>query len=168
MKRILGGELDLGIVAQKPDHPRLHATLIGHEDLCLVLPAHFATDHIDLPRLNALGLVAHPDAFAYADDLFSLNFPEDYTGADQLKIRTSVNQIGQIPIPVARGLGYTILPKSGVDAYPHPQDLKVIRLPKRKQHALWMISQKGRSQFARIMAVTADIERSAQSLSPEP
>jgi DNA-binding transcriptional LysR family regulator len=164
VKDVLSGDLDLGIVAQDPDHPRLQASLIAQEELCLVLPANCAKDKIDLTRLNALGFVAHPDGFAYADDLFSLNFPQEYVGIDQLKIRTFVNQIGQIPVPVARGLGYTILPKSGVDAYPRPQDLAVIALPKCRRNALWIIAQQGRARFARIQSVQSLITGAARSL----
>jgi DNA-binding transcriptional LysR family regulator len=161
---VLNRDLDLGVVAENAKHPRLHASPLVNEEICLVVPAKFALDTFDFQRLDELGFVAHPDGFAYADDLFSLNFPDDYKGADRLNIRTSVNQIGQIPIPVARGLGYTILPKSGVEAFPNQKDISVIQLPKRKYHALWMISHTGRSKFARTAAVKRLVERATASL----
>lgn len=157
--RVLNGDHDLGVIAENVVHPRLQATQLAREELCLVVPATFAAEDLDLHRLNDLGFVAHPDGYAYADDLLALNFPDEYRGADRLKVRTFVNQIGQIPIPVAQGLGYTILPKSGVDAFPDQQDLAIFQLPQRRYHALWLISRRGRSNFARIAAIRDLIER---------
>lgn len=161
---VLSGELDVGIVAQKPNHPRLSSSLLVEEELCLVLPAQIPDTTLTLATLDDLGFVAHPDGFAYADELFSLNFPETYKGADRLKIRTFVNQIGQIPLPVAEGLGYTILPRSGVDSYARPNDLKVVSLAQKRHHELWLIAQPGRARFARIAAIIRLIQNVALSL----
>jgi DNA-binding transcriptional LysR family regulator len=161
---VLNGDLDLGVVTDPADHPRLRATPLAREELCLVLPATVSASGLDLNRLNDLGFIAHPDGYAYADDLLSLNFPGDYQGADRLRVRSFINQIGQIPIPVAQGLGYTILPKSGVEAFPRQQDLRIIPLPKRRYHALWLISRPGRSQFARIAAIRDLMEAATASL----
>lgn len=161
---VLDGALDLGVVAEPISHPRLDAVELAREELCLVVPRSFAGQDLDLQLLNQLGFVAHPDGYAYADDLFSLNFPKDYKGADRLRVRTFVNQIGQIPIPVARGLGYTILPKSGVDAFARKQELAIIQLPKQRYHDLWIISRKGRSKIARVAALSGSIRRAATAL----
>lgn len=161
---VVSGDLDLGIIAEKPNHARLHATPCAREELCLVLPVAQASGDWNIARLNALGFVAHPDGFAYADDLLSLNFADDYTGADRLKVRTFTNQIGQILLPVAQGLGYTILPKSAVEASPHRADLAIYPLQQRRFHDLWLISRRGRSTFARITAVTDLITEATQSL----
>jgi DNA-binding transcriptional LysR family regulator len=161
---VLNGEFDLGIVAEPINHPRLDAIELAREALCLVVPRSLAGQHIDLHRLNELGFVAHPDGYAYADDLFSLNFPKDFKGADRLRVRAFVNQIGQIPIPVAEGLGYTILPKSGVDAFARKQELAIIQLPKQRYHDLWMISRKGRSGIARVAELSNSIRHAATAL----
>lgn len=161
---ILDGDFDLGITAEQIDHPRLDTAKIAREELCLVLPRSFAGQELDLDRLNELGFVAHPDGYAYADELFTLSFPQEYKGADRLKIRTFVNQIGQIPMPVAQGLGYKILPKSGVDAFVRKQDLATIQLPMRRFHDLWLISRKGRTEFARVAALSALIRRKTATL----
>lgn len=161
---LLEGDLDLGVVSERTDHPRLRMTPLAREELCLVLPAKLAVDELDLEHLNDLGFVAHPDGFAYADDLLSLNFAEDYMGADHLRIRTFVNQIGQIPIPVAQGLGYTILPRSGVEAFPNPRDLSIFQLPNRRYNDLWLVTRQGRSQFARVAAIKELMESVTKSL----
>ncbi len=161
---VLSGDLDLGIIAEQVDHPRLDAIKFAREELCLVVPLSFASQDLDLQRLNELGFVAHPDGNAYADDLFALNFPYDYKGAKRLKVRTFVNQIGQIPVPVAQGIGYTILPKSGVDAFAGKKDLATIQLPKRRYHDLWIISRRGRTEFARVAAMSDLIRRTKVAL----
>lgn len=157
---VLTGDIDLGVVAEKPNHPRLYATPLIHEEICLIVPSRFASDTFDFLRLDELGFVAHTDGFTYADDLFSLNFPDDYKGADHPKVRTSINKIGQIPIPAAQGLEYAILPKSGVEAFPNQQDISFIQLPERKHHALWMISHRD----ARTAAVKRLVEHTTKSL----
>lgn len=164
LNSVLNGEFDLGIVSEAINHPRLDAMELAREELCLVVPRSFKGQKLDLHMLNQLGFVAHPDGYAYADDLFSLNFPENYKGTDRLRVRTFVNQIGQIPIPVAQGLGYTILPKSGVDAFAGKQELAIIQLPTQRYHNLWMISRKGRSEIARIAALSDFIIQTAKDL----
>ncbi|WP_050526230.1 LysR family transcriptional regulator [Pseudorhodobacter aquimaris] len=161
---VLAGDLDLGVTSEQVENPRLDAVKIGREELCLVVPRSCRAGGLDFQDLDALGFVAHPDGYAYADDLFSLNFPKDYKGSDRLKVRTFVNQIGQIPIPVALGLGYTILPKSGIDAFVAKQDLAIIQLPKPRFLDLWLISRRGRASFARIAALSALIDGAAKAL----
>ncbi|KIN63535.1 Transcriptional regulator, LysR family [Sulfitobacter noctilucicola] len=161
---VLSGTFDLGIVAEPTSHPRLDAQDLTREELCLVVPRSFAGRQVHLPMLDELGFVAHPDAYGYADDLFSLNFKDTYKGADRLRVRTFVNQIGQIPIPVAQGLGYTILPRSGVDAFAGKADLAIIQLPKRRFQDLRIISRKGRSDIARVAALGKLITRAAVAL----
>ncbi|MDV7141721.1 LysR family transcriptional regulator [Tropicimonas sp. TH_r6] len=149
---VLEGRFDLGVIAEDPRHPRIEAQRIGQEELCLVLPA--GTDGpVRFDDLEALGLVAHPDVFGYINDLFPLNFPDAFSGADRLHIRTQVNQIGQIPAPVARGVGYTLLPRSGFSAFSETDRLNFASLPERRYHELWAISHRGRTPSARLKRI---------------
>ena len=128
---ILAGTLDLGVVTAVPDMPRVQATPLSQEELCLVLPATFNAADLTLQKLD------------------------DYRGAEHLRLRSFINQIGQIPLPVAQGLGYTILPRSGVEGFAHRDALAVHTLPQRRFHDLWLIARKDRAAFARV-AATAD------------
>jgi len=159
---VLEGRFDLGIADHKPDHPRLDAVHLGKEELCLVLPADTVTTDLDFQTLENLGFVAHPDGFAYADELFSLNFPDEFKGSDHLRVRTFVNQISQIPSPVAHGIGYTLLPRSGLNAYPGTDRVRVAHLPKSRHHDLWMVFRRGRALPARISHI-ADLIKSVAS-----
>ena len=151
---VLKGVFDLGIVGRYPSHPRLDAEHLGQEELCLVMPADAKTGPILFPDLEVRGFVAHPDGFGYANDLFSLNFPDEFTGSDRLRIRTYVNQIGQIPTPVAHGIGYTLLPLSGVAAYPERDQLIIVPLPHRRRHDLWLVFRRGGHLPARTKRIT--------------
>jgi DNA-binding transcriptional LysR family regulator len=173
-ERIIAGVLDrhfdLGVVGHKPDHPRLDAIRLGVEELCLLLPAGEVLGEISLVNLDARGFIAHPDGFAYADELFSLNFPGDFKGADRLHVRAFVNQISQIPAPVAHGIGYTLLPRSGVDAYSDRDKVQIVPLPQSRSHDLWLIFSRGRQMPARIPPVSDTIRVVAEGLcaSPDP
>ncbi|SOH93969.1 DNA-binding transcriptional regulator, LysR family [Monaibacterium marinum] len=160
---VTSGSVDLGIADHMPAHARLQGDRIGYEDLCLILPMGVA--HPDsLAELQALGFIAHPDGYAYADALLATNFPTEYSGADRLWQRSFVNQIGQIPEPVARGLGYTILPRSGVDAHPARDKLQVATLTNLVRHELWLIQRKARILPARARRVQAVITSALAAL----
>ena len=161
---LLEGRFDLGVLGADPDHPRLEATHLGREELCLVLPADSADKPVSFSDLEDRGFIAHPDGYGYADDLLRLNFPYDYPGADRLSVRGSVNQIGQIPAPVAKGVGYTLLPRSGVEAFANKASLSVFPLPKRRWHELWLVMRRGRCLSARARHARDIIEEAAGQL----
>lgn len=165
---VLEGRFDIGVVSQEPSHPRLAASHIGREELCLVLPAVAPSDapetQIRFADLDARGLIAHPDGFAYAEELLGLNFPRDFAGSDRLRLRGFVNQIGQIPMPVAHGVGYTLLPRSGVDAFPLKARLRIETLPKRRYHELWLVARRGRQMSARLTRVAQEVRSVAATL----
>lgn len=161
---VLEGRFDLGIVGLDPGHPRLEASRLGREEVCLVLPASYANKAVSFEGLESLGFVAHPDGYRYADDLFSLNFPGAFTGADRLRKRAHVNQIGQIPALVAQGLGYTLLPRSGVAAFAHPEQLFIAPLPQRRFHDVWLISLRGRPLSARVRRMVGLVSEVAETL----
>lgn len=164
---VLEGRFDLGVADHDPRHPRLDAEHLGQEELCLVVPAGAMAAPIGFQALEELGFVAHPDGFAYADDLFSMNFPEEFQGSDRLRIRTFVNQISQIPSPVAHGIGYTLLPRSGVNSYPDKDKLHIAPLPSGLRHDLWMISRRGRTLPARVARIADLIQSVSENLANE-
>lgn len=145
---VLDGSLDLGVTSHPPVHPRLEGARAGQDALCLLLPKDHPTPRC-LADLDALGFIAHPDGYAHADDLLGRNFPTEYRGADALVRRSFVNQVGQIPEPVLRGLGYTILPRSGVDTFRDKSLLSIADLAHPVRHDLWLIQRKNRVPAAR-------------------
>ncbi|MCZ4298038.1 LysR family transcriptional regulator [Henriciella marina] len=162
---VLDGQFDLGLLSHDPDHPRLSANLIGREELCLILPAADMPEGVTFAGLEARGFIAHPDGFAYANDLFSLNFPDEFQGADRLRLRGYLNQMSQIPAPVADGAGYTLLPRSGVDAFRQPERLAVASLPRQIHHELWLVQRRSRPLSARLQALASVMRELARNLS---
>ena len=160
---VLDGGFDLGVIGADPRHPRLDARRIGQEELCLLLPKQAGADP-EFEMLESLGLIAHPDVYRYADDLFPPNFPGDYVGSDRLRLRSSVNQISQIASPVAEGVGYTLLPRSGLAAFPSAGQVQVARLPVPHHQDLWSICRGGRRPSARLGRIMALVEELATAL----
>lgn len=146
---VAAGTYDLGITDHAPTHSRLDGERAGHDALCLLMPRGAQPPQC-FADLDRLGFIAHPDGAAYADALLGANFPRDYPGAERIRRRSFVNQINQIPEPVAQGLGYTVLPRSGVDAYAGRDELSVVPLPVAVRHELWLIHRRGRVLPARL------------------
>ncbi|QUS36763.1 LysR family transcriptional regulator [Falsirhodobacter algicola] len=149
---VLTGAFDLGIADHAPAHPRLEGQRAGTDELCLVLPAGQSAERF--ADLQARGFVDHPDGAAYAEALLPANFP-DYRGHP--RVRSFINQIGQIPEPVARGIGYTILPRSGVEAFARRDRLAVAALSHPVRHDLWLVWRRGRQLPARVAGVAARV-----------
>mgnify|MGYP005992684841 FL=1 len=164
MAGLVEGRFDLGILGADPGHARLSAQHLGREELCLVLPGGAPDAPPGFADLDARGFIGHPDGPAYADDLLGLNFPQDYPGADRLRLRGFVNQIGQIPAPVAQGIGYTLLPRSGVEAFACKDALKVVPLPRRRWHELWLVTRRARPETARLSHASTLIRAAAAQL----
>lgn len=152
------------MLADDPAHARLEARHLGREELCLVLPVNALEQIESFADLESRGFIAHPDGFAYADDLLQLNFPDSYPGADRTRLRGYVNQIGQIPAAVARGVGYTLLPRSGVETFAAKDRLRLLPLPKRRWHDLWLASRRGRPLPARMVKTAELIAEAAEQL----
>ena len=161
---LLEGRFDLGVLGADPGHARLEGQYIGREELCLVLPKEAPDRMPDFIDLEARGFIAHPDGFGYADELLALNFPDAYPGADRLQLRGVLNQIGQIPAPVAEGIGYTLLPRSGVEAFASKDRLRVAPMAQRRWHELWLVNRKGRAATARAAHAASLIREAAQRL----
>ncbi|MGX9855702.1 LysR family transcriptional regulator [Limimaricola variabilis] len=156
------GRFDLGVVDHAPSDPRLAAERIGREALCLLLPA--GTDDTQFAALEALGFIAHPDGWLYAEELFALNFPGEFRGAEHLAVRAFVNQIGQIPAPVADGVGYTVLPRSGFEAFADRDRLKVAELAHPRHRDLYLLQRRGREMPARAVRIAALVTKVAARL----
>lgn len=161
---LLDGRFDLGVLESDPSNMRLDAQHLGREELCLLLPAGCGDRLPDMQELDERGLIAHPDGYSYADELLGLNFPGDYPGAERLRVRAYVNQIGQIPTPVAQGFGYTLLPRSGVEAYGRKDRLSIVDLPKRRWRELWLAARHDRIGAARLVHASTLITAAALRL----
>ena len=132
---VLAGRVELGIVTHQPDDERLAGALFARENLCLVVPARCAD--AGWPALVRLGYIDHPDGMDMGRRLLARVHPG--RRIDQVPVRGFTNQIGAILDPVARGLGFTVLPRFAVQAYPHPRAIRVVETAPAVVDSLWLV-----------------------------
>lgn len=129
IESILANQLDLGIVTQHLVQPELVSTEIGAQSLCLVLPKVVAgkayLPNINFESLTLLGMIEHPDANYYWQQLKAAFFQAEPTSA--IKTTGYVNQLNQILLPVANGLGFTVLPEFAVRSFVQQQDIQIAK-----------------------------------------
>lgn len=133
---VLENRFELGLVTLRPDDPRLTISRFTEEPLELVVPAGEAVESwADLERL---GFIDHPDGHAMAGRLLSRRFPGE-AGLRSLPCRGFINQIGLILEPVARGLGFSVLPRFARLSFPRPEAIRVIDADHQLIDTLWLL-----------------------------
>lgn len=161
---VIDGQFDIGVLHSAADHPRLESHHIGHEEICLVLPRDGATSVPSFDELETRGYISHPDGAGLADLLLSRNYPEQFLGADRLRVRGKINQIGQILVPVADGIGYSILPRSGVDTFASRDKLRIVSMPVPVHQDLWVVQKRNRLLGRQTEAPLRALSNIAQTL----
>jgi len=133
---VLSKHYELGLVTLKPDDPRLVATSFIEEPLELVVPAGApVAGWEDLARL---GFIDHPDGQAMATRLLARHFPGS-PGIRGVPCHGFTNQIALILEPVARGLGFTVIPRHARQAFAQADAIRVIECGKPVVDTLWLI-----------------------------
>ncbi|UTW07626.1 LysR family transcriptional regulator [Pseudomonas benzenivorans] len=136
LEAVLDNRFELGLVTLKPDDPRLSVSRFAEEPLELVAPAgEPVRDWADLERL---GFIDHPDGQAMAGRLLSRRFP-GAPGVRSLPCHGFTNQIGLILEPVARGLGFTVIPRYARLAFSRPEAIQVIDGAPPVVDTLWLL-----------------------------
>lgn len=161
LKEIQLGIIDLGIITDAPNHSLYDVVELGREQLCLVLPASVKAEIYSKNLLADLGLIDHPDAEHYLS-LYLAHSQESYfthLSIKEIPVTGYVNQISQILAPVAKGLGFTVLPKSAVDAYQESQGLKIFSPKKLIMQTLYMVTKKNRALPARFDIVKSILKK---------
>lgn len=85
-----------------------------------------------------LGFIDHPDGQAMATRLLSRHFPGSPAVAT-LPTHGFSNQIGLILEPVARGLGFTVIPGSARKAFRYQGAIQVVQGKRPLVDTLWLI-----------------------------
>lgn len=132
---VLANEIDWGLVAIRPDDSCLTVSAFAEEALCLVAPAGRPAEHWD--DLMALGLIDHPDGRDMATRLLARRFPGE--SVERLPRHGFINQIGLILEPVARGLGFAVLPSFAVRAYARQDAIRIVAGQPQVVDTLWLI-----------------------------
>jgi DNA-binding transcriptional LysR family regulator len=136
LEAVLQNRHELGLLTRKPDDARLVCTLFAREPLELVVPA--GTQVRGWDDLVRLGFIEHPDGRAMANRLLSRLFPAN-PGVASLPCHGFINQIGLILEPVARGLGFSVVPRYARQAYAKQEALQVVNCDAPVMDSLWLI-----------------------------
>jgi len=144
LRQVQAGEIDLGIVTQVTDPGVYDAEVIGRENLCLVLPANVEIQGDIAATLADLGLISHPDAESY----FALYCSRcgdaglNALSIADIPIRGYINQLSQILLPVAQGLGFSVLPASAVESFPQRGQLQLYQPVNAVQETLYRVTRR--------------------------
>jgi DNA-binding transcriptional LysR family regulator len=142
IEMICANQVDLGIVTQPINNPELLQQRLGEDALCLVVPAKAVSSWDSLMQL---GFINHPDGHHYAIQLLEMNFANDFLTIDRIPQSGYVNQLSQILLPVSQGLGFTVIPKSSLDAFPYPELIRSAELKTKVNETAYLISKKHRA-----------------------
>jgi DNA-binding transcriptional LysR family regulator len=141
LERVRTNQSEIGLVTQYVDDPLLVFQQIGEDSLCLLLPSNSDASWLGLLEL---GFINHPDGYAYANALLALNFPDEFESIQQLPASGYINQIGQILLPVSRGLGFTVLQRSAFDAFADTVNIKIAELDFPIKEQVYLVYKKHR------------------------
>lgn len=153
---VLQNTHELGLVTLKPEDPRLAYEPFIEEPLELIVPA--GTRVAGWDDLARLGFIGHPDGPAMATRLLSRRFPGN-PGVATLPVHGFINQIGLILAPVARGFGFTVLPRHARLAFARQDAIRVIEGGADVVDQLWLIHRSEWPLSARAQRVVAHIRQ---------
>ncbi|MDX1301408.1 LysR family transcriptional regulator [Photobacterium sp.] len=146
---LLENKIDIGIVTQQVYSDELVQYQVGQETLQLVLPIQYKNAEIDFTFLNTLGFINHPDGFYYLDKVLKANDFNSYRGRDSLNIKSYINQLSQILLPVSQGVGFTVLPARAIAQFEPQQSLYAAPLTHNVTEKLYLTKKRYRQLPAR-------------------
>ncbi len=164
LEQIQQGSLDIGLVTKKPNDKYFSSRIIGSEFLALVVPSSADLNTPLEELLFELGVVRHPDLDHYFHTYVSQSNNEHLKDLDLSKVSTQsyINQVHQILVPVAKGIGFTVVPKWCVDLFPEKEHLQIIDVNTNIQEPVYLVSKINLTLARRYEQVIQVIERSLE------
>ncbi|MCW8328881.1 LysR family transcriptional regulator [Photobacterium sp. SDRW27] len=143
---IQNATIDLGIVTHIPSASLFHSEVIGTEPLCLILPQQYQDRPITPDLLKRCGVVKHPDAEHYLSLYFDQSGEPELAklNIEELPTAGYVNQLSQILLPVAQGIGFTVLPYSALESFPQKELLYVPTAKQTVAESLHLVTKRNR------------------------
>lgn len=120
--KIADRKIDFGLLTEPSKNKQITCEKIAVEPLVLVTSNDIKK--VTWQNLLKLGFINHPDAAHHANLLLSENYPQ-FEHIEQFLCKGFSNQISLILEPVARGLGFTILPLNAVNAFHSPEKIHI-------------------------------------------
>lgn len=159
LQLLLENQIDVGVVTQQINQTTLQQEVIGTEPLCLIAPASANLANPTLKQLDTLGFIDHPDGQHYAERLLSANYSEYLGTTGQRKVSGYINQLNQILVPVAQGLGYTVLPEMALRSFGEKQKLQQVKLKVPVSDTLYLTTKRYKTLPARYQWFLQEIKR---------
>ncbi|TCI02593.1 LysR family transcriptional regulator [Corallincola luteus] len=132
---------ELGLITRAVNDPALQQETLGQDELCLVMPAG---SEFSWQQLQTLGFINHPDGHHYATAALAANFPAQFIGMSEINEAGYINQLNQILLPIARGIGFTVLPASALHDFPYAGQICCASLSQPVTETVYLISKKHR------------------------
>ncbi len=160
LEQIQKGSLDIGLVTKKPNDKYFSNRVVGSEFLALVVPSSADLNSPLEELLFELGVVRHPDLDHYFHTYVSQSHNEHLKNLDLGKVLTQsyINQVHQILVPVAKGIGFTVVPKWCVDLFPDREQLRIIDANTNIKEPVYLVSKINLPLARRYEQVTQVIE----------
>lgn len=141
IKQIKDNRVDLGLVTQLINDVELEQHLLGYDPLCLVIPKGCDADWNGLMNL---GFINHPDGHHYAVQVLESNFADHFRGIGEIKQSGYINQLSQILLPLAEGMGFTVLPESSIVGSVFYDAIEIAELAKIVKEPVYRVQKKYR------------------------
>lgn len=136
---VVAGRYDVGIVTEVSKHPDLGYEAWYQEPLCLVVPADFTGTSFG--ELLALGFVNYTDGNTNASLLLRSNFDSEFRSMSHFPRQGFTNEVGQVLDAVARGLGFTVVPRPVLETSPWQRQVKELMLSQPVYETLHLVSR---------------------------
>ncbi len=133
---ILTNRHELGMVTAKPNDPSICSSYFTEEPLELIVPAGYKVNQWQ--DLHQLGFISHPDGEAMATRLLSRKYPGS-PSIQTIPCRGFTNQVSLILDPVAKGFGFTVIPRYARKAFERPKEIQVVECGAPVVDTIWLI-----------------------------
>ncbi len=116
---ILKRKIEIGLVHQIPDQKLFECKKIGKEELNLIFPRQFSQKKITTNTFMECGLIDHPNAKMYLSLYLEQSNDKILKSLKLENIPTIgyINQLEQIPLPITKGIGFTVLPQFALEKF---------------------------------------------------
>ncbi len=153
--------VDMGIVTDVSNTHLFDSQKLGEEELCLVVHKDTCADGDKASLLYQKGLISHPDAAHYLSLYISQCKEPSLSkiNISDIPVVGAVNQIGQILHPIARGLGFTVIPRGALSAFPLKDQLKIVPPSKPVKEELYLITKRNSELPARLKTINQVITK---------
>ncbi|MCG3727196.1 LysR family transcriptional regulator [Vibrio cincinnatiensis] len=160
-EQVQKGAIDIGLVTKPPSTKYFDSQIVGVESLVFVVPSTYDR-HLPLTELLPhLGVVRHPDLEHYFHAYLSHSNDPQLAKLDLTSIpcKSYINQVHQVLLPVAKGIGFSVVPKCCVRLFSEQDKLAVLPVTEEIQEPLYLVTKRNAPLAKRYELVVETIQR---------